>query len=369
MAPVLEAMRARPADFVAQVCLTGQHRELLENILPSFGLTADENLAGMTTGQTLCGSAAKILDGLQGVVSRVKPDFILVQGDTTSTFCGALAAFYNGIPVGHIEAGLRTGNVQSPFPEEMNRQLVTRLAAVHFAATSKAADNLLAENVPSASICITGNTVIDAVLAMARRLAGGSMTADLPVCIDPTRKLILVTAHRRENLATGLSQIASGMRRLARRKDVQIVFPVHPNPQVQAAANNLLSGHERIHLIDPQPYPEFVELMRRAHVILSDSGGLQEEAPALGKPVLILRDTTERPEAVLAGANRLIGTDANAIVEHTSQILDDAHVYRAMARPRAIYGDGRASERLCEALLARANAAGDVGLLLARHVA
>ena len=357
IAPVLHALHARSQYFSTQLCLTGQHRELIQNILPLFRLAADENLNVMTPGQTLCESTANILTGLQNVLASLKPDLVLVQGDTTSTFCGALAAFYAGIPVGHIEAGLRTGDMGSPFPEEMNRLMVTRLARFHFAATEQAAANLRAEGVPGARIWITGNTGIDALLRIRDRLASGSLTADLPVALDPTRKLILVTAHRRENHASGLGQIALGIRRLAERKDVQIVFPVHPNPNVSAVAHSILGQHERIHLLGPLPYASFIELMRHAHLILSDSGGIQEEAPAMGKPVLVLRDTTERPEAIAAGANRLVGVRADAIVKHANQLLDDAAVYRAMARPRNVYGDGHSADQICDALLE-----GDAGI-------
>lgn len=353
IAPVINALRNRPKQFSVQVCLTGQHRELVQNVLPLFGIAADENLDVMTVGQTLCGSTAKILTGLQAVLTRVSPDVVLVQGDTTTTFCGALAAFYSNIPVGHIEAGLRTGDVRSPFPEEMNRLLVTRLASFHFAATSAAAKNLYTEGVPSARVWVTGNTGIDAVLRMSESLANGTLSAKLPVTLDPTRKLILVTAHRRENFETGLGQIALGIRRLAERNDVQIVFPVHPNPNVRAVAESILSGNDRIHLVEPLDYTPFVDLMRRAHLILSDSGGIQEEAPALGKPVLVLRNTTERPEAVLAGANRLIGAHADSIVEHATELLDNPSAYAAMACSRDVYGNGRASDQICDALLAQ----------------
>jgi UDP-N-acetylglucosamine 2-epimerase (non-hydrolysing) len=350
LASVINTLRARSPQFSTQLCLTGQHRELVQDLLPLFGLTAHENLDVMTAGQTLCSSTASILAGLQGVLERTSPDLVLVQGDTTTAFCGALAAFYAKIPVGHIEAGLRTGDVHGPFPEEMNRRLVTRLAAFHFAATRTAADNLYSEGVPPSRIWITGNTGIDAVLQISNRLAAGDLCSRLPVTLDTTRKVILVTAHRRESLETGLTQIASGVRRLAEREDVQIVFPLHPNPKVQAKVKAILSGHNRVHLIDPLDYASFADLMCRSHLILSDSGGIQEEAPALGKPVLVLRNTTERPEAVTAGANRLIGTGEHAIVEHATQLLDDPHAYRAMARPRDIYGNGSASRQICDAL-------------------
>lgn len=369
LAPVVRALRARPHEFSAHICLTGQHRELADNVLPLFGLLADENLPVMTPGQTLCEATAKILSGLDGVLRRFQPDVVLVQGDTTSTFCGAVAAFYSGIAVAHVEAGLRTGNAGNPFPEEMNRRLVTQLAGFHFAATRRAAANLYAEGVPCSRIWTTGNSGIDAALWTAEQIVSGNIAARLPVCIDPSRKLLLVTAHRRENLAQGLGQIALALRRLAERDDVQIVFPVHSNPQVRLAVDSVLSGQPHIHLIDPLPYPEFLALLRHAYLVLSDSGGIQEEAPVFGRPVLILRDTTERPEAVDAGANRLIGTSADAIVKHASELLDDVSAYRAMARPRPVYGDGRASERICNALLAGANPIDDIALLRERQAA
>lgn len=363
LAPVLRALRARPHEFSAQLCLTGQHRELVQDVLPLFELSADVNLDVMTAGQDLCDVTARILSSLAGVLARLKPDVVLVQGDTASSFCGALAAFYAGIPVGHIEAGLRTGDVQSPFPEEMNRRLVTNLASFHFAATAQAADNLRCEGVSAKRIWITGNTGIDAVLQI------NSRNGELPIRLHPKRKLLLVTAHRRESLESGLAQIARGLRRLAERPDVQIVFPVHPNPRVRAVADSILAGYAHIHLVTPLPYAQFLGLMRRAHLILSDSGGIQEEAPVLGKPVLVLRDTTERREAITAGANRLIGTRTDDIVRHTSQLLDNPSAYRAMARPRSVYGDGRASERICEALLSAADLSNDVPLIFDRQIA
>lgn len=345
LAPVVQTLRTRP-EFVSQFCFTGQHRELADNILPLFGLSADFALDTMRPGQTLCSLTARILEGLQDVLASVRPELMLVQGDTTSTLCGALAGFYHGIPVAHIEAGLRTGDLNSPFPEEANRRMVTQIAKYHFPATNEAANHLRREGVAESRMWVTGNTGIDAVLRMR------SGIANLPVAIDPARKLILVTAHRRENLQSGLAEIARGVRHIADRTDVQIVFPVHPNPQVQAAAYALLSGHPRIHLTEALPYEIFVELMRRSHLILSDSGGIQEEAPALGKPVLILRDTTERPEAVAAGANRVIGACAEAIARQVTELLDNRGTYAKMARVRNVYGDGRASERICRALLA-----------------
>lgn len=353
LAPVINAMRRAGGAFDVRVCLTGQHRELLQNLLPAFGIRPDEDLDSMLAGQTLCESTARILAGLQGSIVRFSPDLVLVQGDTTTTFCGALAAFYSKIPVAHVEAGLRTGDLHSPFPEEINRTLVTRLASFHFAATAAAAENLYAEGVPAANVWITGNTGIDAIAEISTRLKTGAAGAQLPIALDPSRKLILVTAHRRENFPAGLEGIFRALRDLAQREDVQIVFPIHPNPNVRAMAMRMLPPHRRIHLIDPLEYTDFVELMRRSHLILSDSGGIQEEAPALGKPVLILRDTTERPEAVSAGASCLVGTSVEQIVDQTTKLLDDSSAYAEMATPRNVYGDGQASERICAALLSQ----------------
>jgi UDP-N-acetylglucosamine 2-epimerase (non-hydrolysing) len=351
IAPVVQAMRARTGDFRPQICLTGQHRELVEHTLPIFGLTADVNLDVMTPGQSLGSLTAKVLAGLEPVLARLRPDLVLVQGDTTTTFCGALAAFYAGIPVAHVEAGLRTGDAASPFPEEINRRLVTRLATFHFAVTADAATHLRQEGIPDSRLWITGNTGIDAILKTTRLLTEGAIASELPIVLDACRKLVLVTAHRRENIHSGLREIALGVRRLAERTDVQIVLPVHPNPQVRAVLENALADHERIHLINPLPYVAFVEMMRRAYLILSDSGGIQEEAPALGKPVLVLRDTTERTEAISSGASRLVGPRADSIVKHANELLNCRTTYAAMARPRAVYGDGHASERICEAIL------------------
>jgi UDP-N-acetylglucosamine 2-epimerase (non-hydrolysing) len=342
LAPLVQAMRRRPATFTTRVCLTGQHRDLVDDILPAFGITPDENLDIMAPGQTLADSTAKILSRLQATFDKHRPDVVIVQGDTTTAFSGALAAFYAGIPSAHIEAGLRTNDSYSPFPEEMNRRLISRLANFHFAPTRGAAENLLREGVPESQVWVTGNTAIDAVHLV-------NAPAALPCPIDPTRKLILVTAHRRENMPYGLRGIASAVRTLTRRPDVQILWPVHPNPQVHAA----IQGVPASCLTPPLRYPEFVTLMRRAYLILSDSGGIQEEAPSLGKPVLILRDTTERPEAVEAGANVLVGTNPDTILKVATQLLDNSLAYETRAQVRNVYGDGKASDRIC-ATLARA---------------
>src|SRR5579863_4146410 len=306
----------------------------------------------MRPGQSLCDSTSRIVAALEPLLAEKNPDLILVQGDTTTTFCGALAGFYRGIPVGHVEAGLRTGDFAHPFPEEMNRVLTTRLAALHFAPTEAAAQNLRSEGVVSGRIFVTGNTGIDAVIETRDGLASGRLRAQGLPALDARKKLILVTAHRRESFGDGFEHICEALARLAARGDVEIVYPVHPNPNVSEIVHRRLSSCCAIKLIESLPYVPFVDLMRRAHVLLTDSGGIQEEGPALGKPVLVLREKTERPEAVAAGAARLTGTDPARIVAETSRLLDDAAEYARRARVRHIYGDGRAATLIRDAVRA-----------------
>ncbi len=341
-------MRRHPELFDARVCVTGQHREMLDQVLAVFELQADHDLNVMLPGQTLFQSTARILSGLEQVLEEESPDMVLVQGDTTTTLCGALAAFYKRVPVGHVEAGLRTGDIYQPFPEEMNRLLATRLTSLHFAATDGAASNLRREGVPEESIAVTGNTGIDAVLHVrdgleSARLAGGAWSQ-----LDPERKLIVATAHRRESFGEGFEEIVAALAELAERPDVEIVYPVHPNPNVQAPVNRVLRGRPNVHLIAPLDYVPFVDLMRRAYLLLTDSGGVQEEAPSLGKPVLVLRDKTERPEAVEAGTVKLVGPHRDRIVGEASRLLDDAGLYQSMSRVHNPYGDGQASPRIAE---------------------
>lgn len=350
LAPLVEAMRQRPAAFEVRVCLTGQHRDLIEDVLPAFGIEADDNLAIMQPGQSLCDTAGRLLTLVQHIFRKWSPDLVIVQGDTSTAFCGALAAFYSGIPVAHIEAGLRTGNPHNPFPEEVNRVLVSRVASFHFAATCDAAKNLYGEGVPEECVWVTGNTGLDAVRLLSERLTTGQVQVAFPFSLDPKRKLVLVTAHRRENMPDGLQGIGTAVARLAQRPDVQIVFPLHPNPEVRRIVHPMLSNCSHVHLTPPLEYRAFIDLMRRAYVILSDSGGIQEEAPALGIPVLVLRDTTERPEAVAAGAARLVGTQPERILLAATELLDNAEAYAAMAQRRRIYGDGEASGRICSTL-------------------
>lgn len=359
LCPLIRCMRQSSDIFNVRVCVTAQHRELLDQVLSVFEVRPDHDLGVMREGQTLIQSTARILAGLQNVITAERPAVVLVQGDTTTTFCGALAAFYEGVPVGHVEAGLRTGNPRSPFPEEMNRVLTTRLSSLHFAATAQAAAHLRAEGVSEDAIAITGNTGIDAVLHIARQLERGALACSRRwEELDPSRKLIVVTAHRRESFGEGIHDICMALAELARRPDLQIVYPVHPNPNVREPVYQSLSAHPNIHLVEPLDYICFVDLMRRAYLLLTDSGGVQEEAPSLGKPVLVMRDDTERPEAVQAGTATLVGHDVRRIVGAAERILDDREEYRRSSRIHNTYGDGNAASRIAarirEFFLARA---------------
>lgn len=348
LAPVILHMQSRPEQFQVQVAVTAQHREMLDQVLAAFRITPDFDLNIMAPGQTLASSASRILAALAPVYEQAKPDIVLVQGDTTTTLYGAIGAFYARIPVGHIEAGLRTGDMQQPFPEEMNRVLTTRLASIHFAPTESAKQNLLAEGIAERSIHVTGNSGIDAVLNIAARLNSG----ELPAGNWPAAKhLIVVTAHRRESFGGGFENICRALRLIAARPDVQIVYPVHRNPNVQDPVQRHLDGIPNIHLIDPLDYVPFVDLMCRATILLTDSGGIQEEGPSLGKPVLVMREKTERPEAVEAGTVRLVGTDEKRIVDTVAELLDNKDRREAMSRIHNPYGDGQASRRIAEALL------------------
>ncbi len=351
LCPVVLHLRARPSDFQVKVCVTAQHRELLDQVLDAFEVKPDYDLGIMLPGQTLFQSTSRILAGLEPVLEAERPDMVLVQGDTTTTLCGALAAFYCKVPVGHVEAGLRTGDPLQPFPEETNRVLTTHLAALHFAATEGAAANLVAEGIPRQRIAVTGNSGIDAVLYVRDGLEQGRLRGPDRPWLDPARKLILVTAHRRESFGEGFERICAALAQLARRRDVQIVYPVHPNPNVQAPVARHLSGLDNVLLIEPLAYVPFVDLMRRAYILLTDSGGVQEEGPSLGKPILVMREKTERPEAVEAGTVRLVGTSEKRIVEQASLLLDDRLEYERMSRVHNPYGDGRASSRISDVIL------------------
>lgn len=350
LCPVLLHLRSRPSEFETRVCVTGQHRHMLDQVLSVFDVRPDHDLDLMLPGQTLFQSTSRILAALEAVLQAEQPTIVLVQGDTTTTLCGALAAFYSGVPVGHVEAGLRTGDMAQPFPEEMNRVLAARLSTLHFAATAGAARNLIAEGVPEARITVTGNSGIDAVLYVRDGLAGGQLPGVTLPMLDPAKKLIVVTAHRRESFGEGFERICAALARLAARPDVQIVYPVHRNPNVQEPVNRLLAGQPNIFLIDPLEYVPFVDLMRKAYLLITDSGGIQEEGPSLGKPVLVMRDKTERPEAVEAGTVKLVGSCEDAIVQAARELLENPKTYQAMARVHNPYGDGRASARIGDAI-------------------
>jgi UDP-N-acetylglucosamine 2-epimerase (non-hydrolysing) len=350
LCPVVRHLRRRP-EFAVQVCVTAQHRRMLDQVLAAFEVTPDFDLDAMRPNQTLAQSTSRILAGLEPVLAAARPSIVLVQGDTTTTLCGALAAFYQRIPVGHVEAGLRTFDLGQPFPEEMNRVVASRLTTLHFAATDWAAGNLYREGVPRARVVVTGQTGIDAVLYVRARLEEGSLEGHHWPRLDPSKKLIVVTAHRRESFGEGFVRICSALAELAGRPDVQIVYPVHPNPNVQEPVRKYLSGRDNIILVEPLEYVPFVDLMRRATLLITDSGGVQEEGPSLGKPILVLREKTERPEAVEAGTVKLVGTDERRIVGEASRLLEDREEYERMARVHNPYGDGCASPRIGEAIL------------------
>jgi UDP-N-acetylglucosamine 2-epimerase (non-hydrolysing) len=346
LCPVVTSLRKYPDRFVVRVCVTGQHRQMLDQVLSAFDVQPDFDLDLMTAGQTLSQSTSRILAGLEPVLHAEKPDMVLVQGDTTSTFCGALAAFYQQIPVGHVEAGLRTGDLMQPFPEELNRVFTTKLASLHFAPTEMAADNLRRESVRESSISVTGNTGIDALLQVRDGLESGRIPAPSLPALDASKKLVLVTAHRRESFGEGIANLCSALKVLARRSDVQIVYPVHPNPNVAAPVRAALGSIDNVVLLDPLDYIPFVDLMRHATILLTDSGGVQEEGPALGKPVLVLREKTERPEGLATGTVYLVGTDGNRILSEAAKLLDSAASSSGMQTSHLPYGDGRASERI-----------------------
>jgi UDP-N-acetylglucosamine 2-epimerase (non-hydrolysing) len=346
LCPIVHYMREHGAgQFDPRVCVTGQHRHLLDQVLEAFQVKPDHDLNLMQPAQTLAQSTSRILAALEPVLASEPPDIVLVQGDTTTTMAGALGAFYQRVPVGHIEAGLRTGDMAQPFPEEMNRVVTGRLAAMHFAATQGSAENLLREGVDPATIFVTGNTGIDAVLHVRDRLASGSIARG-SWDFDLTKKLIVVTAHRRESFGDGFENICAALGRLAQRDDVQIVYPVHPNPNVTGPVRRHLEGRRNVTLLAPLGYTEFVDLMRQAYFLLTDSGGVQEEGPSLGKPILVMRDKTERPEAVDAGTVKLVGANEERIYREAVTLLEDPEIHSAMSRVHNPYGDGHASERI-----------------------
>jgi UDP-N-acetylglucosamine 2-epimerase (non-hydrolysing) len=350
LCPVIRQMRTSGDSLEVRVCATAQHREMLDQVLKTFDVRPDYDLDLMEPGQTLSQTTARLLASLDSVFSAEAFDMVVVQGDTTTTLGGALAAFYRHIPVAHVEAGLRTGNLEQPFPEEMNRLLTSRLAALHFAPTERARRNLLAEGVPDSNIQVTGNSGIDAVLYVRAALEQGSLRPCEWPWSDAAKRLIVVTAHRRESFGDGLQRICDSLVALAGRGDVQIVYPVHRNPNVLEPVMQRLSGIRGIQLIEPLEYVSFVDLMRRAAILITDSGGIQEEAPSLGKPVLVLRACTERPEAVEAGTVKLVGVDPLRIVGEASRLLDDHAEYSRMARIHNPYGDGHAGTRIVAAI-------------------
>ena len=358
MAPLVLGLRETPG-VVSKVCVTAQHRQMLDQVLDLFKISPDYDLNIMQSGQDLFDVTARSLLGMRDILKKERPDLVLVQGDTTTCFAAGLAAFYENLPVGHIEAGLRTGDLRAPFPEEANRSLVSRIADFHFAPTKRARQNLLREAIPEGNIWVTGNTVIDALLAVRdqidklpadqlRKIIGSVLYARI---MDPSRKMILITGHRRENFGQGFIDLCSAIRELAIRHDNwDLIYPVHLNPNVQKPVREILGDQNNIFLIEPQDYAPFVWLMNRSDMILTDSGGIQEEAPSLGKPVLVMRDVTERPEALEAGTVILVGTDREKIIAGVEHVLLNSDVYATMSCAHNPYGDGHAVSRIISAL-------------------
>lgn len=354
MAPVVKALADHP-DFEAKVCVTAQHRQMLDQVLDLFAIRPDFDLNLMKPGQDLSDITSNVLLGMRDVYQQWQPDIVLVHGDTTTTLAASLSAYYAKVRVGHVEAGLRTHNKYSPWPEEMNRRLAGAVTDHHFAPTAMAHANLLREGTAAETIHITGNTVIDALLDVVNRVrADGELKHRFESqfnFLDPAKRLILVTGHRRENFGAGFENICQALADIASRGDVQVVYPVHLNPNVQEPVRRILSGMVDVHLIEPQDYLPFVYLMDRSSFLITDSGGVQEEAPSLGKPVLVMRDTTERPEAVEAGTVKLVGTDQATIVREANRLLDDPAAYNVMARAHNPYGDGKAAARIRDILI------------------
>ena len=346
MAPLILQLRM---DFEVKVCVTGQHRQMLESVLELFKIVPDFNLDLMKKNQNLGYLTGKILSGVTGILQHEKFDWVLVQGDTTSTMAGTMAAFYQKIQIGHVEAGLRTFNLNDPFPEELNRQITSKMSTLHFAPTEKNYQNLINEGYPQEKVHITGNTIIDSLKWVLKNVPEPEKSIEFA---DTYERIILVTGHRRENFGERLIQICSALKKIAKYyPDTQIVYPVHLNPNVQKPVKNILSKIKNIHLLNPLDYPEFIHLMNRAHLILTDSGGVQEEAPSLGKPVLVMRETTERPEAVVAGTVKLVGTNSENIFEETQNLLSDHRKFKAMSIAHNPYGDGNASKKIARLIM------------------
>jgi UDP-N-acetylglucosamine 2-epimerase (non-hydrolysing) len=351
MAPVVHALQ-KAQQFESLICVSAQHRAMLDQVLGVFGLKADHDLDLMTAGQSPADVTARVLQSLPPLLRQIRPDIVLVQGDTMTTFAAAFAAYLEHSPSGHVEAGLRTGDRYQPFPEEMNRVMTTRLASIHFPPTEQARQALLDEGVPPADVHLTGNTVIDALLQTVRE--GYAFRTPQLASLDPRRRMVLVTTHRRESFGTPLESTCAAIRDLALSfPDLQFVLPVHPNPQVKGTVERLLCDLPGMYLISPVDYEEFVHLMNRAYLVLTDSGGVQEEAPSLGKPVLVLREITERPEGVTAGTAVIVGTNRNRIVQVASELLTSKAAYDRMANAVNPYGDGKASGRIVRALAER----------------
>ncbi len=352
--PLIHALSAHPG-FDTRVVVTAQHREMLDQVMEFAGIVPDIDLNVMTAGQSLDGLTARLLDALGPVFDAERPDRVIVQGDTATAMVAALAAYYRKVPVAHVEAGLRSHDIYHPWPEEVNRKIVGSIADLHFAPTQTAADALLAENVPAGRVLVTGNTVIDALHMARERIAAEPQRTQ---ALDDLaqrfagKRVVLVTTHRRENFGGGMESIARAIARIAARDDVGVIFPVHPNPQVRAPMDAILGDNPRVAMIAPQDYPHFVRLLDLCHLVLTDSGGVQEEAPGLGKPVLVMRETTERPEGVMAGTAKLIGSDEDRIVAEVTTLLDDPEAYAAMAKAHNPFGDGHASARIVETLYA-----------------
>jgi UDP-N-acetylglucosamine 2-epimerase (non-hydrolysing) len=349
MAPVVKELK-KSSKLEVKVCVTAQHRQMLDQVLQLFEIAPDFDLDLMRRGQTLTELTCNILQGVESVLATYKPDYVVVHGDTSTTLAASLAAYYQQVRVAHVEAGLRTHDLCSPWPEEGNRQITARLANLHFAPTKQAQANLLQEGFDSHTIHVTGNTVIDALISVNQRLdqdaALGRQMAEEFSFIDPSKRLVLVTGHRRENFGAGFEAMCQAIKVIASHPGVQVAYPVHLNPQVQEPVRRILSGLDHVHLIEPQDYLPFVYLMKRSYIILTDSGGIQEEAPSIGKPVLVMRETTERPEAVAAGTVRLVGAGQQSIVSETLRLLNDNLAYQRMAYAHNPYGDGTACEKI-----------------------